>query len=96
MLKLLSLIPGGWIGQLIAVSGIVLTLLGGYRIWRHGVWAEGRDAAIAAVKVQDARAVKAANDVIRTSDECFAREGWWWNVITGKCEEEIVQPETSP
>lgn len=60
-------------------------IYGGYRVWRHGVWVEGRDAALEAVARQNDVAAKAAEKVVLTTDQCFD-SGGSWNVSTGKCD----------
>lgn len=75
--------------RLAIYAALVLGVLGGaytgYRVWRHQVWVEGRDAALAAVAKVNADAKKAADRVEFTIDVCFDRGGSW-NVSTGKCD----------
>lgn len=71
--------------KLVALAVVLAALYGGYRVWRHSVWVEGRDAALEAVaRVNDA-AEQAAEQVALTTDQCFDRGGSW-DVTTGKCD----------
>ena len=67
------------------VLGVVGSLYAGYRVWRHSIWVEGRDAALVAVARQNQRAAEAATRVRTSTDRCFD-EGGSWDVVTGTCQ----------
>lgn len=75
--------------RLAIYAAVVLGVLGGaytgYRIWRHQIWLEGRNAALEAVAKVNAEAKQAADRVEFNIDSCFDRGGAW-NVSTGKCD----------
>lgn len=71
--------------------GLVATAYTGYRVWRHSVWVEGRDAALEAVAKVNAEAKQAADRVQMTTDQCFDNGGTW-DVVTGKCDLGGVSP----
>lgn len=69
---------------LIAVVGVG-SIYTGYRVWRHSVWVEGRDAALAAVEKVNTQAATAARQVELSTDACFD-QGGTWDVSTGRCD----------
>lgn len=64
-------------GKALAVLALVSALWGGYAVWRHSVYQEGYNAAMADVRIENAEVVDraVARRVIR--DDCRARGGVW-------------------
>jgi hypothetical protein len=73
-----------WWAKGLAALALLAALYSGYRVYRHHVWVEGRDAALAAVKAQNGVAAAAAAKVQATTDACFDKGGSW-DVSTGTC-----------
>lgn len=73
------------LGIYAAIAVVALgSLYTGYRVWRHQIWVEGRDAALEEVSEVNQQARQAAQRVKRTIDQCFD-EGGGWDVVTGTC-----------
>jgi hypothetical protein len=70
--------------RLFAYAGIAIAVLVGAVSLRQHFVNRGWDAALEAVKAQDATAKEAAQKVQRTVDDCYAANGNW-SVITGSC-----------
>ena len=88
-----ALIAGGGLylkAGLAAVAVLAIVIV--YNINAQRLIQKGFDRALKAVEAQNQAAKEAAGKVQKKVDDCYNRDGWAWNVVTGKCEEEAATP----
>lgn len=90
MFGLINLIP---LPIRLAIGAAVFAaVVGGFFAWRAHQRQIGWDNALKKVEQRNEEARKAAKEVQRTVDECFDQNGWYWDIVTGKCEKETMEP----
>jgi hypothetical protein len=82
MMALLTLIP--WWGKLAAIAVVVAALAVGYAAWRHSIYQEGYDDAMAAIAAQDAKALAARDAAVSRVRECHD-SGMRWDQSARQC-----------
>lgn len=82
MFALFNLLPLVW--RLVAIAGVIASLVGAYAYWHHRVYEQGYDAAIADVQKADNAAVDRAKTGATDIANCRSNNGAW-DVTTGRC-----------
>jgi hypothetical protein len=70
--------------KMIAIGLAVMAALTAFAAYRASLIREGHQAAIEAVRKQDASAKAAADKVQLNVDQCYDRN-WIWSVVIGAC-----------
>lgn len=73
-----------WVKAVIALA-VLSSLYGGYRVWKHSIWKDGWNDALAAVEKQNEHAREIAQGVRSKLRQCESGGGSW-DVSTGTCD----------